>query len=219
MKINQIVQETTTSGSVAPVEHGFVKMQTRSPSVYGNTKAGSLFKGKKTSKPYANSINEGAEISEAELQEDDIIVIPGQGRKLKSGFVPHGKSRVDHEVEMARSDVLATIKNAKAIYELLKNRSEDEGLEGWVQEKLIKANDYLNAVKEYYDEKLMQQESVPPAGVIGNGSMGEGAKVDRMVKHIAKSERKLGKSKDEAENIAWATANKRGMLDNKNKKK
>ena len=47
----------------------------------------------------------------------------------------------------------------------------------------------------------------------------EGAKVDRMVKHIAKSERKLGKSKDEAENIAWATANKRGMLDNKNKKK
>jgi hypothetical protein len=50
-------------------------------------------------------------------------------------------------------------------------------------------------------------------------SLGEGAKVDRMVKHIEKSEKKLGKSSDEAENIAWATANKRGMLDNKNKKK
>ena len=47
----------------------------------------------------------------------------------------------------------------------------------------------------------------------------EGAKVDRMVKHIAKSEREAGKSKDKAEDIAWATANKRGMLDNKNKKK
>jgi hypothetical protein len=47
----------------------------------------------------------------------------------------------------------------------------------------------------------------------------EGAKVDRMVKHIEKSEKKLGKSKDEAEDIAWATSNKRGMLDNKNKKK
>jgi hypothetical protein len=47
----------------------------------------------------------------------------------------------------------------------------------------------------------------------------EGAKVDRMVKHIEKSERKAGKSKDEAQDIAWATANKRGMLDNKNKKK
>ena len=47
----------------------------------------------------------------------------------------------------------------------------------------------------------------------------EGAKVDRMVKHIEKSEEKTGKSKKDAENIAWATANKRGMLDNKNKKK
>ena len=264
MKISQIIQETTTSGSIAPTEHGFVKMQTRNPSVYGGSKAGSLFKGKKTKAPYANSINESAmkqlsmdlkggtdglsdqefqkkykmtkqearkeltsnrkennkpqPVSEAHLEEDDIILVPGQGRKMKTGFVPHGQSRVDHEVEMARSDVLATMKNAKVIYELLKNKSEEEGLEGWVQEKLIKANDYLNSVKEYYDEKMMQQESVPPAGVIGNGAMGEGAKVDRMVKHIAKSERKLGKSKDEAENIAWATANKRGMLDNKNKR-
>ena len=40
-----------------------------------------------------------------------------------------------------------------------------------------------------------------------------------MVKHIEKSEKKSGKSKDEAQDIAWATANKRGMLDNKNKKK
>ena len=47
----------------------------------------------------------------------------------------------------------------------------------------------------------------------------EGAKVDRMVKHIEKSEKKSGKSKEEAQDIAWATANKRGMLDNKNKKK
>lgn len=46
----------------------------------------------------------------------------------------------------------------------------------------------------------------------------EGAKVDRMVKHVSQSEKKLGHSKKEAENIAWATANKRGMLDNKNKK-
>jgi hypothetical protein len=46
----------------------------------------------------------------------------------------------------------------------------------------------------------------------------EGAKVDRMVNHIEKSEEKAGKSKKEAENIAWATANKRGMLNNRNKK-
>ena len=49
-------------------------------------------------------------------------------------------------------------------------------------------------------------------------SVEEGAKVDRMVAHVKASEKKAGHSDKEAENIAWATANKRGMLDNKNKK-
>ena len=49
-------------------------------------------------------------------------------------------------------------------------------------------------------------------------SVNEGAKVDRMVRHIKSSEMKAGKSPEKAEDIAWATANKRGMLDNKNKK-
>ena len=47
----------------------------------------------------------------------------------------------------------------------------------------------------------------------------EGAKVDRMQKHIAKSEKDLGHSKKDAEAIGWATLNKRGYLDNANKKK
>jgi hypothetical protein len=47
----------------------------------------------------------------------------------------------------------------------------------------------------------------------------EGAKVDRMQQHIAKSEKDLGHSKKDAEAIAWATLNKRGYLDNANKKK
>jgi hypothetical protein len=111
-------------------------------------------------------------VQEAKLDEEDIIIVPGRGAKRKTGFVTRGQSRVDHEVEMARSDVLATIKNAKAIYTLLQNRSEEEGLEGWVQEKLIKANDYLNAVREYYDEKMVDEMS--GAGVIAGGPQYEG---------------------------------------------
>jgi len=53
----------------------------------------------------------------------------------------------------------------------LQDRSEEEGLEGWVQEKLIKANDYLNSVKEYYDEKSMQEMT---GGVIAAVVLGEG---------------------------------------------
>jgi len=216
MKINQIISETTTSGSIATTETALGGTQSRgNPSIYGGKKVGTLFKGKKTSAPYANSINESADLSEAELQEDDVILVPGQGRKLKSGFVPHGQSRVDHEVEMARSDLFSAAKNAQQVYSMIKELSEDEGLEGWVQEKIIKANDYLNTVREYLEGKQVQEMT---GGVIAGGIAAEGAKVERMVKHIEKSEKKLGHSKKEADNIAWATANKRGMLDNKNKK-
>ncbi len=67
--------------------------------------------------------------------------------------------------------------------------------------------------------KMMGRAKVPATGVSSRVPATEGAKVDRMVKHIEKSERDLGKSKEKASDIAWATANKRGMLDNKNKKK
>ena len=157
MKISQIIQETsTTAGSVAPVEHGFVKMQTRNPGVYGGNKVGNLLKGKKTNKAFANSVNESAEISETDLSEQDLIVVPGQGRSSKSGFVPHGQSRVDHEVEMARSDLFSAAKNAKKVYSMIKDLGEDEGLDGWVQEKIIKANDYLNTIREYLEGKQVQ---------------------------------------------------------------
>jgi len=76
--------------------------------------------------------------------------------------------------------------------------------------ELIRTNPYIKEGK-WYDNPL--------AVVKYHNIMREGAKVDRMVKHIAKSEKGLGHSKKDAENIAWATANKRGYLDNKNKKK
>ena len=371
MKINQIINETTTSGSVATVDSPIGATQSRgNPSIYGGKKVGSMFKGKKTNKPFANSLTESqmkdlaydlenmrpAEflkkykktreelkaamskqpqpaVNEAELQEDDIIMVPGQGKRLKPGFIAKSADRTDHEVEMARSDLFSAAKNAQKVFAMIKDMSEEEGLEGWVQEKIIKANDYLNTVREYLEGKQVQgvaeadkhsfvgkiqrghelkkkvdstfkdignaqtkgdKEAGSKAfrkheryanlerpgtwtkskeqGVAegfrlrGTGNPGmptpydqgqadakkgrpydnpydqpgeeqehrnyrkgyeqgkqqgvaEGAKVDRMVKHVAQSEKKLGHSKKEAENIAWATANKRGMLDNKNKKK
>jgi hypothetical protein len=263
------ISESTTSGSVSTVAMPLGQTQTRTQ-VSGLEPVKKVMGAKAKKKgPYSNSINESAELSEADLQEDDIILVPGQGRKMKTGFVPHGQSRVDHEVEMARSDLFSAAKNAQQVYAMIKDVSEDEGLEGWVQEKIIKANDYLNTIREYLEGKQIQQESVVEGtrvdslvtdalkmmrgaevsdavqalktvlgdreynsrrghynffikqmiDMYGQQNMTEGAKVDRMVKHIEKSEKKLGKSKDEAENIAWATANKRGMLDNKNKKK
>lgn len=420
MKINQLISETTTAGSVAPVEHAFVKMQTRNPSVYGDQKVGSLFKGKKTNKKFANSIKEGKQVAEAELQEDDIILIPGQGNKFKPGFHKIDPDKAEHEGETLKNSLHTIIRVATHLNNELSTR---DNFPEWVSEKIgaIKSNmvnvmDYLISSQEMTGDTMetvggspeanreltkmsmnrdeLSQQAIGTAGSITNGAQGEsvmredvpeynksgywdvylwgnwyagkyydfrprkvavpgnsaeealewvnshhnelydyyrtrkmkaggrrmlpnpveknlfldrtkaigpsqsykvppqevaeanphnfdsdvdyyaaqnapakarsharqspgvnqddeayfreifrknrlakqkqereqdherlatgtneGAKVDRMVKHVAQSEKKLGHSEKEAENIAWATANKRGMLDNKNKKK
>ena len=109
-------------------------------------------------------------VQEADLQEDDVIIVPGQGRSRKTGLIKHGESRLDHEVEMARSDLFSAAKNAKQVYELIADVSEEEGLEGWVQEKIIKSNDYLNTIREYLEGKQLQNEMT--GGVIAGGGVG-----------------------------------------------
>jgi len=214
------IKESTTAGSIATVATPMMKQTRENVNIPGLKPAEQVMKGKTKKKgPYGNSIVE-SKVNEDDLSEQDLIVVPGQGRKL-TGFIPHSADRTDHEVEMARSDLFSAAKNAKKVYHMIKDVSEEDGLEGWVQEKIIKANDYLNTIREYLEGKQLQQEMT--GGVVAGGpayeDVAEGAKVDRMVKHVKSSEKKLGHSDKEAENIAWATANKRGMLDNKNKKK
>ena len=132
------------------------------------------FKSTQSNKPVANKprVDYMAkyDLDEAKLDEDDLILIPGQGRTRKTGFIKHGESRLDHEVEMARSDLFSAAKNAKQVYELIADLSEEEGLEGWVQEKIIKANDYLNTIREYLEGKQLQNEMT--GGVIAGGGVG-----------------------------------------------
>jgi hypothetical protein len=205
MKINQII-ESTTAGSVATVPFAMNGMQTRNPSIYGQKKVGNLFKGKKTSKAYANSLTEGRvkelamdikdltdtefqkkynltkkearkilnakpeKVNEDDLQEEDLILIPGHGRNSR-GFISKASDRTDREVEMAKGDLYQSIKNAKMIFDMLGDVSEEDGIEGWVQEKIIKASDYLNTVREYMEQQRFANEMT--GGVIGNGMAGE----------------------------------------------
>lgn len=208
MKINQII-ESTTAGSVATVPFAMNGMQTRNPSIYGQKKVGNLFKGKKTNKPYANSLTEGRvkelsmdlkdltdeefqkkynltkkearkilnskpeKVNEDDLQEEDLILVPGQGKNTR-GFISKASDRTDREVEMAKGDLYQSIKNAKMIFDMLGDVSEEDGIEGWVQEKIIKASDYLNTVREYMEQQRFANEMT--GGVIGNGMAGESAK-------------------------------------------
>jgi hypothetical protein len=96
-------------------------------------------------------------IEESKLDEEDIIIVPGQGNRLKPGLITKDKDRTDHEVEMALSDLFQSAKNAKQVYEMLKTVPETVGIEGWVQEKIIKASDYLNTVREYLEHKQVDR--------------------------------------------------------------
>jgi len=327
MRFSQIVSETT-SGSIATVASPLGATQSRGASIYGDKKVGSLFKGKKTNKPFANSLTEGKvkelsmdlssgkdglseeefkkkygktkaemrkamkekpepakKVEEAKLEEEDKIIPVGKGKKLKTGL--HGKDdepkfkglkppfiargvfvadkrgnkvcdcdndmlaqqiakaltayAIANEVKIQGGGVIAgglqyedhdkdpgeydmegdfaknQLHTIRRMVDILEKRiGDNENLPEWVQMKLSQAQGMLVGVTDYLvSEKERHAEEEHDI----EGITSEGAKVDRMVKHIAKSERKLGKSKDEAENIAWATANKRGYLDNKNKKK
>lgn len=47
---------------------------------------------------------------------------------------------LDHEVQMARSDLYKLAKYAIKLHNILKNADEEQGLEGWVQAKITKAS-------------------------------------------------------------------------------
>ena len=64
------------------------------------------------------------------------------------------EDQLDHEVQMAKSDLLELAKNAMATYKLLaQHYSEERGLPGWVQSKVTKADDYMNSVRKYLEYK------------------------------------------------------------------
>jgi hypothetical protein len=156
MKINQITETTagsTGSGSVASVAKPLGKTQKR---------AGNLFKGKKTSKPFYEEA-----VKEDEIVEADLILVPGQIRKKDRGFIPHDKDRRDHEVEMARSDLYAAAKDAMRIYKLLQNRSEMDGIMGWQQSYITLAADYLNSVADSIEHEIKMNEMT--GGVLAGG--------------------------------------------------
>jgi hypothetical protein len=133
--------------------------------------------GKKAKGKYANSVearkhmnkvNE-ANVTEDEVLEQEVLVIPSAKRRdRKTGFVPHGESRVDHEVKMAKSDLFATAQNAQDIMRYLKDRSEEEGIKGWMQSYITLANDYLNSVKESLQYETQMHEDQLAA--YGNGA-------------------------------------------------
>lgn len=69
------------------------------------------------------------------------------------------KAEMDHEVQMARSDLFKIAKYAVELHDMLKSVSEAEGLQGWQQSKITKAADYLGSVYHSMDYEVNVNES------------------------------------------------------------
>ena len=81
----------------------------------------------------------------------------------------------DHEVQMARSQLYSAAQAAIQIHRLLKNVSEMEGLEGWVQTKIAVASEYLESVQDYlkYEAISQEQEMMPFAEAAADYALNE----------------------------------------------
>ena len=67
----------------------------------------------------------------------------------------------DHEVQMARADLFKIAKYSVELHKMLKNISEAEGLEGWVQAKITKAADYISSVKHHLEYEQAEVDVSP----------------------------------------------------------
>jgi len=140
------------------------------------------------------------------------------------------QAEMDHEIQMARSELYKIAKYAIKLHEMLKGRSEEQGLEAWQQSKITKAADYIGSVFHNleYEMKFGAQmaESEKQKGVDGKacwdgykrmGTKQKGGKtVDNCVKEdeyklrLAQQLEEKAKSKAQQKFMGMVYATKKG---------
>jgi hypothetical protein len=158
MRFKQII-ETTTAGSVATVAKPMMTQTRENVNVPGLKPVQKLMKGTKKKGPYANSIAE-SKVTENDLAEQDLIVIPGQGRLRRTGFVKHDLDQGEHEGHTLKNS-LHTI--ARAASDLDKRLSVQSEFPEWVSEKIGAAKGMMVNVMDYL---ISSQEMQPDSDAI-----------------------------------------------------
>lgn len=103
-------------------------------------------------------------------------------KSVKEGLSDEAQSvDRDHEVQMARAQLYHLANDAIRLHKLLKNVSEEEGLEGWMQSKITLASDYIKSTADYLEYDKLQSPvapMMPTAGMpesVSAGGMGAGS--------------------------------------------
>ena len=110
-------------------------------------------------------------VNEDDLSEQDLIVIPGQGRLKRTGFVKHDLDQGEHEGHTLKNS-LHTI--ARAASELDKRLSVQSEFPEWVSEKIGAAKGMMVSVMDYL---ISSQEMQHDPDAMNEGSQ----RVDSLV--------------------------------------
>lgn len=171
-----------TSGCVASVAMPLGKTQRRTKEdteVNGLKPVKNIANAKKKG-PYQNSLVEG-NMHEADLHEDDLIFMPGQGNRLRPGFFKHDPDKAENEGETLKNSLHTIIRVATHLNKELSTR---DNFPEWVSEKIgmIKSNmvnvmDYLISAKEMH--KDIETMETLGAGVIAGGMANENKELSK----------------------------------------
>jgi len=104
-------------------------------------------------------------------------------------------AELDHEVQMARSDLYKIAKYAIKLHEMLKGVSEEEGLEGWVQAKITKAAEGLGNVYHNLDYKMNFEKKNEPSEELPF----ESAYKNNLARHLTKNLQEKSKKVNDKE--------------------
>lgn len=105
-------------------------------------------------------------VNEAHLEEDDLILVPGQGHKLKTGFHAFDPDKADHEGETVKNSLKTIVRHAKELHDRLENSDQ---FPEWVSEKIGTIKSMMGNVTDY----LISKQTAESAGVIAAGGVGE----------------------------------------------
>ena len=115
-------------------------------------------------------------VHEEQLGEDDLILVPGQGHRLKTGFHAFDPDKAEHEGETLKNSLRTIARNAKEPHRRLEDHDQ---FPEWVSEKIGQIKGMMTGVTEYL---ISSQEPAESAGVIAGGGVGEAA--DPIAKRI-----------------------------------
>jgi len=106
-------------------------------------------------------------VNEGDLAEQDLIIVPGQGRLRRTGFVKHDMDQGEHEGHTLKNSLHTIARAASDLDQRLSTQSE---FPEWVSEKIGAAKGMMVSVMDYLiSSQEMQHGAMEGAGVIAGG--------------------------------------------------